>query len=185
MPLSPFEKLGLLAKGGAALVAEGFNAILHTASYSLVNPVGSDVSLVDELGLPPWGFIQDMTVGALLNFSLGIAAVATPVVLFSASLTNHEQIFGDPKGYFRSGLTKLVTVLLGVLYAFVIVTEFMALYLRVVAASTPSPIVDALAEPTGFWPMLFLSVAVILVNAALGLGTAHVLKSVRAAFKRE
>jgi len=33
--------------------------------------------------------------------------------------------------------------------------------------------------------MLFLSVAVILVNAALGLGTAHVLKSVRAAFKGE
>ncbi len=81
----------------AILVAESFNWLLHTANYSLVNTVGSDVFLLDILGLPPLRGIQDITVGTLINGVLGLAAVATPVFLFSQLLERHEELFDNPE----------------------------------------------------------------------------------------
>ncbi|MBK6897630.1 MAG: hypothetical protein IPH06_13690 [Alphaproteobacteria bacterium] len=49
--------------------------------------------------------------------------------------------------------------------------------MRVAAGSAPSPIPALAGHATGFWPMLLMCVALILINAAMGLATAHILKA--------
>jgi hypothetical protein len=183
-PLEPADRLWVIGKLIALFVAEAFNWLLHTANYSLVNTVGSDVFLVDALGLPEWGLFQNLTVSTLINGVLGLAAVATPVFLFSQLIERHEDIFANPRSFFASALSKIVTGLLLLLYAFVIVTEFAALYLRVQAESAPSPIPALAGHATGFWPMLLMCVALILINAAMGLATAHILRAAKRALGR-
>lgn len=180
-PLEPADKLWVIGKLIALFAAEGFNWLLHTANYSLVNTVGSDVFIVDALGLPEWRILQNLTVSTLINSVLGMAAVATPVFLFSQLIERHEEIFGNPRSFFSNALSKIVTGLLLLLYAFVIVTEFAALYLRVQAESAPSPIPALAGHATGFWPMLLMCVALILINAAMGLATAHILRAAKRA----
>lgn len=181
VPLEPADKLWVIGKLIALFAAEGFNWLLHTANYSLVNTVGSDVFLVDALGLPEWGFFENLTVSTLINGVLGLAAVATPVFLFSQLIERHREIFDNPRSFFASALSKIVTGLLLLLYTFVIVTEFAALYLRVQAESAPSPIPALAGHTTGFWPMLLMCVALILINAAMGLATAHILRAAKRA----
>lgn len=185
VPLAPADRLWVIGKLIALFAAEGFNWLLHTANYSLVNTVGSDVFLIDALGLPEWGPLQNVTISTLLNGVLGLAAVATPVFLFSVLLEKHAQIFANPRGFFADALSKIVTGLLLLLYLFVIVTEFAALYMRVQAESAPSPIPALANHAGGFWPMLLMCVALILINAAMGLATAHILRSAKRALARE
>lgn len=183
-PLDPADRLWVVGKLGAISTAEGFNWLLHTANYSLVNPVGSDVFIVDVLGLPATGLLENITVSTLINGVLGFAAVATPVALFSVLLDRHQEIFNAPRAFFASALTKIVTGLLLLLYAFVIVTEFSALYLRVLAESAPSPIPSLAGHETGFWPLLLMALALILINAAMGLATAHIMRAARRALRK-
>ena len=180
-PLEPADRLWVILRLTGALAVEGFNWLLHTANYSLVNPVGSDVFLIDALGLPEWSLFQNVTVSTLINGVLGLAAVGTPVFLFGQLIERHQDIFANPRSFFASGLHKIVTGLLVLLYGFVIVTEFAALYLRVQAESAPSPIPSLAGHATGFWPMLLMCVALILINAALGLATAHILRAAKRA----
>lgn len=182
-PLGAGEKLWLYGKCALAGGAEVGNWALHTANYSLVNTVGNDVFLVDVLGLPGGSMLQDLTLNMLINGTLGAAAVATPIFLFSALLEHHEEIFEDPKGFFSKGLNILVTIFLAVLYLIVIATEFMALSLRVVSENAPSAIPDMGGDPTGFWPMMMMSLALIAVNAGFGLATAHIFKAASRALK--
>ena len=110
--------------------------------------------------------------------------MATPVFLFGMLLERHREMFGSPRAFFSGALSKIITGLLLLLYAFVIVTEFAALYLRVQAESAPSPIPSLSGHDTEFWPMLLMSLALILVNAAMGLATAHILRASRRALGR-
>ena len=110
--------------------------------------------------------------------------MATPIFLFGQLIERHKEIFGNPQGFFADALSRIVTGLLLLLYAFVVVTEFAALYLRVAAESAPSPIPALAGHATGFWPMLLMCVALILINAAMGLATAHILKASRRALSR-
>ncbi len=184
-PLEPIERLWVYGKCALVGGAELGNWALHTGNYSLVNPVGSDVFLVDILALPSLDMLQSLTLGSLVNGMLGLAAVMTPVFLFSQLLEHHEKIFEDPKTFFRRGLTRLVTIFLILLYLIVIGTEFMALYMRVISEATTSPIPNIATEQTGFWPMLMMSLALIFVNAAFGLATAHIFRGASLALKGE
>lgn len=183
-PLEPADRLWVIVKLAGVLAAEGFNWLLHTANYSLVNTVGSDVFLIDALGLPEWRVLQNLTVSTLINGVLGMAAVATPVFLFGQLIERHREIFNNPRHFFADALSRIVTGLLVLLYGFVIVTEFAALYLRVQAESAPSPIPALAGHATGFWPMLLMCVALILINAAMGLATAHILRAGKRALSR-
>ena len=167
-PLEPADRLWVILRLTGALFVEGFNWLLHTANYSLVNPVGSDVFLIDALGLPEWSLFQNVTVSTLINGVLGLAAVGTPVFLFGQLIERHQELFANPRSFFASGLHKIVT-------------EFAALYLRVQAESAPSPIPALAGHATGFWPMLLMCVALILINAALGLATAHIMRAAKRA----
>lgn len=184
LPLEPADRLWVIVKLAGVLAAESFNWLLHTANYSLVNTVGSDVFLIDALGLPEWRLLQNLTVSTLINGVLGLAAVATPVFLFGQLIERHKEIFDNPRHFFASMLSRIVTGLLVLLYGFVIVTEFAALYLRVQAESAPSPIPALAGYATGFWPMLLMCVALILINAAMGLATAHILRAGKRALSR-
>ncbi len=184
LPLEPADRLWVIVKLAGIAAAEVFNWLLHTANYSLVNTVGADVFLVDALGLPQWGWVQNLTVSTLINGILGLAAVATPIFLFGQLIERHKEIFGNPQGFFADALSRIVTGLLLLLYLFVVVTEFAALWLRVQAESAPSPIPALAGHATGFWPMLLMCVALILINAAMGLATAHILKAARRALGR-
>ena len=177
-PLEPKDKLWLYGKLALVLCAEVFNWLLHTSNYALVNTVGSDLFIVDVLGLPDIAALTNLTLGTLINGVLGLAAVATPVFLFSQLLARHEEIFADPKTFFTNGLNAIVTTLLVLLYLFVIGTEFATLYMRVVAESAPSPIPNMAGNEANFWPMLIMSIALIITNAAMGLATAQDRKSV-------
>ena len=53
LPLEPADRLWVVLKLAGIMGAEAFNWLLHTANYSLVNTVGSDVFLVDALGRRP------------------------------------------------------------------------------------------------------------------------------------
>lgn len=150
-----------------------------------MNTVGSDVFLVDVLGLPAVSALQDITLNMLINGTLGAAAVATPIFLFSALLNHHEELFADPQGFFSRGMNVLVSLFLVVLYLIVIATEFMALYLRVSAETTALIIPDVNSEGSGFWPQLAMSLALIAVNAGFGFATAHILKSASRALRGE
>ncbi len=183
-PLDAADRLWVAGKLLGVMAAESFNWLLHTANYSLVNSVGSDVFLIDALGLPAWGWLDNLTVSTLINGVLGLAAVATPVFLFGMLLERHREMFGAPRAFFSGALSKIITGLLLLLYGFVIVTEFAALYLRVQAESAPSPIPSLSGHDTEFWPMLLMSLALILVNAAMGLATAHILRASRRALGR-
>lgn len=184
LPLEPADRLWVIVKLAGVLAAELFNWLLHTANYSLVNTVGSDVFLIDALGLPEWRLLQNLTVSTLINGVLGMAAVATPVFLFGQLIERHREIFDNPRHFFASMLSRIVTGLLVLLYGFVICTEFAALYLRVQAESAPSPIPALAGHATGFWPMLLMCVALIFINAAMGLATAHILRAGKRALSR-
>jgi hypothetical protein len=181
LPLEPNDKFWLYGKLTLILLAESFNWLLHTSNYALVNTVGSDLFIVDVLGLPDIPAITNISVGTLINGVLGLAAVATPVFLFGQLLERHEEIFDDPRSFFSNGLNAIVTTLLLLLYMFVIGSEFSVLYLRVVAESAPSPIPNLAGHEANFWPMMIMSAALIVTNCAMGLATAHILRSTKQA----
>lgn len=182
-PLEPGDKLWLFGKVFLIFLAEAGNWLLHTSNYALVNTVGSDLFVLDVLGLPDISVLSNISVGTLINSVLGLAAVATPVFLFGQLLERHEQIFADAKGFFSNGLNMVVTALLVLLYLFVISTEFATLYMRIAEETAPSPIPSLSGNAGSFWPMLIMSVALIITNAAMGLATAHIVRSTKKALK--
>jgi len=184
-PLEPSERLWLYGKRAIVISAEFFNTVLHAGNYSLIYPVGNTVFLVDLLGLPPTGILQDITLGSLIISVLALAAVITPIAIFDKLLEHHEEMFGDPKTFFSNGLNKLVTIFLVFLYLIIIGTEFMALYLRVLSESDNSPIPSISGDQAEFWPMLAISLSLIFVNAAFALATATVFRSTSRALKGE
>jgi len=184
-PLGPYEKLWLYLKPVAVLGAECVNWTLHTANYALVNTIGSDLFVTDILGLPDIGFLSNISVGLMINGLLGLAAVAVPVFLFGQLLERHEEIFDDPKAFFRNGLNLIVTTLLLMLYVLVIASEFSALYMRIEEEVAHSVIPDISGEEASYWPMLIMSIALICTNAALGLATAAILRNTKKALRGE
>ena len=179
--LEPSDKFWLYGKLGLVFGAESFNWLLHTSNYALVNTVGSDLFIVDVLGLPVVTGLGNITVGTLINGVLGLAAVATPVFLFGQLLERHEEIFQDTRNFFSNGLNAVVTALLVLLYLFVIGSEFSTLYMRILEESAPSPIPTLAGHEANFWPMMIMSIALIITNAAMGLATAHILRSTKQA----
>ncbi|MCF6251099.1 MAG: hypothetical protein L3J75_07495 [Methylococcaceae bacterium] len=184
-PLEPGDKVWIFCKVTLILLAETGNWLLHTSNYALVNTVGSDLFVIDILGLPDIPMLSNLSVGTLINGVLGLAAVATPAFLFSQLIERHEEIFGDTNKFFSNGLHMVVTGMFALLYFFVISTEFATLYMRVVAESAPSPIPGLSGSENSFWPMLIMSVALIITNAAMGLAAAHILHSAKRALKGE
>ncbi|MBL3588673.1 MAG: hypothetical protein JMN24_02625 [gamma proteobacterium endosymbiont of Lamellibrachia anaximandri] len=181
--LDPWDRLWVYLKLLLIFGAEKFNWLLHTSNYALVNTVGADLFVLDVLGLPDIYALSNISVGTLINGILGLAAVATPVFLFSQLLERHHEIFSDPKGFFSDGLNAIVTALFTLLYFFVIFTEFATLYMRVLEESAPSPIPELAGSEANFWPMLIMSIALIITNAAMGLATAHVLRATKKALR--
>ena len=184
-PLEPRDKIWVFGKLFLISLAEFFNWVLHTSNYALVNTVGSDLFILDVLGLPDIATLSNISIGTLINGVLGLAAVATPVFLFGQLLERHQEIFSDPKEFFSNGLNAIVTALLVLLYIFVIGTEFATLYMRILEESAPSPIPTLAGNEANFWPMLIMSIALIITNAAMGLATAHVVRSTKQALKGE
>jgi len=184
-PLEPRDKLWLFCKLSLIFGAELFNWLLHTSNYALVNTVGSDLFILDVLGLPDIAALSNISIGTLINSVLGLAAVATPVFLFSQLLDRHQEIFADPKEFFSNGLNAIVTALLVLLYLFVIGTEFATLYMRILEESAPSPIPTLAGSEANFYPMVIMSIALIITNAAMGLATAHILRSTKQALRGE
>lgn len=184
-PIDPKDKLWLFGKLSLISIAEAGNWLLHTSNYALVNTVGEDLFVIDVLGLPDIAFLSSISVSTLINSLLGLAAVATPVFLFTQLLERHQEIFEDSRTFFRNGLHIVVTALFALLYAFVIATEFATLYMRILDESAPSPIPELAGNAGNFWPMLIMSIALIITNAAMGLATAHILRSVKLTLKGE
>ena len=184
-PLEPSDKLWLFGKLFLIFLAEGGNWLLHTSNYSLVNTVGADLFVLDVLGLPDIPILSNISVGTLINSVLGLAAVATPVFLFSQLLERHQEIFADTKAFFRNGLHAIITGMFALLYFFVIATEFAALYMRIEEETAPSPIAGLAGNEASFYPMLIMSIALIITNAAMGLATAHILRSTKIALRGE
>lgn len=183
-PLEPSDKLWLFSKLFLIFLAEAGNWLLHTSSYSLVNTVGADLFVIDVLGLPDISGLSNISVGTLINGILGLAAVATPVFLFGQLLDRHKEIFDDTKNFFN-GLNTIITALLALLYLFVISTEFATLYIRILEETAPSPIPEFSGNEASFWPLLILSITLIITNAAMGLATAHILRSTKRALTGE
>ncbi len=183
-PLDAADKLWVAGKLLGVMAAESFNWLLHSSSYGLINTVGQDTFIIDAIGLPAWGWLENVTVSTLINGVLGLAAVGTPVFLFGMLLERHREMFGSPRAFFSGALAKIITGLLLTLYLFVIVTEFAALYLRVQAETATSPIPSLSGHSPEFWPMLLMSIALILVNAAMGMATAHIVRASRRALGR-
>lgn len=71
-------------------IAEGANWILHTSTYSLANPLGSDTFIIDAVGLPEIPLISELTVGNLINSGMALISVALPVVIWYLLLTRRE-----------------------------------------------------------------------------------------------
>ena len=153
-------------------LAECLNWLVHASNYHLVNPIGSEEFLVDIWGPPAYGFIQNITIGTLINSVLGLAAVIVPVLMCKLFLENQELI--NRSGYFiTQKASQIVAGFVGLLYLFVVATEFSVLYLKIQQATNIGPIQIAGAEPTGFIPMLIMCIALILANLGLGLFVAH------------
>jgi len=182
-PLEPSDKLWLFGKLSLIFSAETGNWLLHTSNYALVNTVGSDLFVVDVLGLPDISALSNISVGTLINGVLGLAAVATPVFLFGQLLERHAEIFEAGGKFFKDGLHIVITALFALLYFFVISTEFATLYMRIQEETAPSVIPGFSGGEASFWPMMIMSVALILTNAAMGLATAHMVRSAKLALK--
>lgn len=183
--LEPSDKLWLFGKLFLILLAEGGNWLLHTSNYALVNTVGADLFVLDVLGLPDIPLLSNISVGILINGVLGLAAVATPVFLFGQLLERHQEIFADTKSFFSNGLHVVITGMFTLLYLFVIATEFAALYMRIAEETAPSPIASLAGNQDSFYPMLIMSIALIITNAAMGLATAHIIRSTKRALRGE
>ncbi len=183
--LEPSDRLWLYGKLFLIFLAEGGNWLLHTSNYALVNTVGSDLFVLDVLDLPDIPLLSNISVGTLINSVLGLAAVATPVFLFGQLLERHHEIFHDTKNFFSNGLHVIITALFALLYLFVIATEFAALYMRIEEETAPSPIAGLVGNEASFYPMLIMSIALIITNAAMGLATAHIIRSTKRALKGE
>ncbi len=181
--LEPSDKLWLFGKLFLIFIAEGGNWLLHTSNYALVNTVGADLFVLDVLGLPDIAVISNISVGTMINGMLGLAAVATPVFLFGQLLERHTEIFADTKAFFSNGLNAIITGMFALLYLFVIATEFAALYLRIEEETAPSPIAGLSGNEASFYPLLIMSIALILTNAAMGLATAHIIRSTKIALR--
>lgn len=181
--LEPSDKLWLFSKLFLILLAEAGNWLLHASNYALVNTVGSDLFVLDVLGLPDISALSNLSVGTLINGVLGLAAVATPIFLFGQLLERHHEIFDDAKGFFSDALNIIVTTLFALLYLFVISTEFATLFMRIQEETAPSPIPGFSGNEASFWPMMIMSVALIITNAAMGLATAHIARSTKLALK--
>lgn len=182
-PLEPSDKLWLFSKLFLIFMAEAVNWLLHTSNYALVNTVGSDLFVLDVLGLPDIPALSNISVGTLINGILGLAAVATPIFLFGQLLERHHEIFDDAKKFFSNGLHMVITALFSLLYLFVISTEFATLYMRIQEETAPSPIPGFSGNEASFWPLMIMSIALIITNAAMGLATAHIARSTKLALK--
>lgn len=183
-PLEPNDKLWLFSKLFLIFLAEAGNWLLHTSNYALVNTVGADLFILDVLGLPDISALSNISVGTLINGVLGLAAVMTPVFLFGSLLDRHQEIFADKKAFF-TGLNAIVTGLLVLLYIFVITTEFATLYMRIQEETAPSVIPEFASNQASFWPMMIMSIALIITNAAMGLATAHIIRTTKRTLKGE
>lgn len=154
--------------------AEGFNWMLHTSNYSLSNPIGKGIFIVDVFGLPVHPAIENLTVGHLVNGFLGLAAVCLPIMIGKLFFENQHAIMEEGTDFFTKGFNKYITSLIGTIYGFVLITEFASLYLRILAETNSGPIPDMNSEGTGFIAMLIMSIALLLCNLGLGLYVAYV-----------
>ena len=131
--------------------------------------IGKDIFLVDVLGIPPYTFIENLTIGTLVSGFLGIAAVMMPILIGKLFFENQHAITEQGSAFFTSGINKYVTILVGTIYAFVLLTEFSSLLMRIQADMNSGPIPDLNSEGSGFLPMLLISIALLLTNLGLGL----------------
>lgn len=160
------------------LLAESFNWLLHASMYSLANPIGSDVFIVDALGLPEIALIENLTVGSLINGTLALIAVGVPVIGWFFLLTRRD-ILIDRESFFRDPVPKLIGGLLVLMYIFIIATELSALWLRIADELQAGAIPSFSGHSPGALPMVIISFALILANAGIGLATATVYKSLK------
>jgi len=182
-PLEPSDKLWLYGKLFLIFTAEGGNWLLHVSTYSLAYSVGSDLFLADIFSLSDTSILSDISVGMLICSVLGLAAIMVPIFLFGELLDRHQEIFADTKAFFSNGLHAIITGMMAILYIFVIATEVSALYLRVAAESAHSPIEGLAGNESSFYPMLIMSITIIVANAAFGLASAHIIRSTKIALR--
>lgn len=163
----------------AIIIAELVNFTLHLSTYSLANPIGNDLFLVDVLGLPPWELIENLTVATLINAVLAVVAVSVPVVGWYY-LISDTRILEDSANFFSSLLNKVIALFLLGMYGLVVLTELSVLILRIMeeTKSLNGVIPAFAAEPVALFPMLVISLALVAANVAIGLATARLYQSI-------
>jgi len=55
--------------------------------------------------------------------------------------------------------------------------------MRIKEETLPSPIAGLAGNEASFWPMMIMSIALIITNAAMGLATAHIMRSTKRALR--
>tara|TARA_R110002072_G_scaffold10244_4_gene47895 strand:- start:629 stop:1255 length:627 start_codon:yes stop_codon:yes gene_type:complete len=153
-------------------------ALMMGASFTIINPVATDVYLADFLPLP--AFLENITMNAVINGGLGLATILLPTTLWKYVLSDECQ--ANPRGYFLNQPVRIgVAVILVLAYLMLILLEILALRARIHGSLDTGPIASIGAQPE-ILPMAIASCALILGTCLLGLASASLSKSISKRF---
>lgn len=154
-------------------LAEVLNWFVHATNYSIANPMGTSEFIVDIWGLPAYAWVENLTVGMLLNWVLALAAILVPVAFWSLFLEKQDLV-NNTRELMGKNSQKIIMFFIGGLYALVIATEFAALGLRIIAETNVGPIPTMGDASSGVPAMLIMSIALVGANCGLGLYIASI-----------
>jgi hypothetical protein len=153
-----------------------------SASFSQINPMASGIFIGDMLPFPLPQALENLSVGSILNITLGILAVAMPAVIWHFILS-HRILSNIRRGYFEDNPQRIVIgAVLVATYALTITLEVLSLLARVKdSLGTASPI-PTLGDKPELIPLLLVSLALILGSCLLGLASAALSISIQNRF---
>lgn len=153
-----------------------------SASFSQINPMASGVFISDMLPFPLPKALENLSVGSILNISLGFLSVITPSIIWHFIL--RDKILSDIRGYFEGNTERIVIgAVLILTYALTISLEILSLIARVKdSLGTASPI-PTLGDKPELIPLLLVSLALILGSCLLGLASAALSLSIKNRFE--
>tara|TARA_B110000211_G_scaffold78906_1_gene92520 strand:+ start:1631 stop:2251 length:621 start_codon:yes stop_codon:yes gene_type:complete len=149
-------------------------ALMMGASFTVINPIATDVYLADFIPLPE--LVENITMNALINGGLGLATILLPTTLWKYVLSDEFQ--ASPKGYFVNQPIRLVVAsILTLAYLTLILLEILALKARINGSLDSGPIGFIENQPDAL-PMVIASGALIIGTCLLGLASAALTKSI-------
>jgi hypothetical protein len=153
-----------------------------SASFSQINPMASGVFISDMLPFPLPQALEDLSVGSILNVTLGILAVAMPAVIWHFVLCHH--ILSDIRGYFEGQPQRIVIgAVLVLTYALTITLEVLSLLARVKDSLGSTSPIPTLGDQPELIPLLLVSLSLILGSCLLGLASAALSLSIKNRFE--